>query len=226
MHYYRKDVLWAAGKAIGKPIKIDMNIAVADWDRFVKIAIQVDLNEPLLPQLMIEGESIRVEYEGIPEICFGCGKAGHTSRDCKHEVEDRGVPPVNGVYRDMARNEAFTAPCNAEDQIGRGKGAGAGSRFVSLGLVKDILQSEVSQEHHGRDIDAQSTGNTVKKLDGARIALKTWNRRTLGNILHKKRKLNQQIKRVQEALLKVDSSRLWRIERELVVQLRELLDKE
>ncbi|KAK9209342.1 hypothetical protein WN944_001708 [Citrus x changshan-huyou] len=79
IHFYHKTI-----------IKIDYNIVVAQRGKFARIAVQLDLEKPLVSQFDFEGRIQKVEYENLPLICFCCGKFGHYKDACP----DGGVTPL------------------------------------------------------------------------------------------------------------------------------------
>ncbi|KAL4340881.1 hypothetical protein GQ457_08G016450 [Hibiscus cannabinus] len=46
------------------------------------LAIAVDLNQPLILCVKIDGKLQKLEYEGINNICFNCGVHGHSKDLC------------------------------------------------------------------------------------------------------------------------------------------------
>ena len=46
------------------------------------MAVRISLSQPLLSQFSLDGKIQRVEYEGLPVICYQCGKYGHNSIGC------------------------------------------------------------------------------------------------------------------------------------------------
>ncbi|KAH9742594.1 hypothetical protein KPL70_002998 [Citrus sinensis] len=69
---------------------IDYLTAAAQRGKFARIAVQLDLEKPLVSQFNFEGRVQKVEYENLPLICFCCGKFGHYQEACP----DGGVTPV------------------------------------------------------------------------------------------------------------------------------------
>ena len=41
----------------------------------------------LIPQIRVNGRLYTVAHEGLPQICFGCGKYGHIKDRCESETE-------------------------------------------------------------------------------------------------------------------------------------------
>ncbi|CAN1829884.1 hypothetical protein LINPERHAP1_LOCUS32682 [Linum perenne] len=74
IHLYHPQILTSLGNLIGKTVKVDFNTQRAERGKFARIAIELDLNEPLAPVVEIDGVSQAIEYENMPSLCFGCGK--------------------------------------------------------------------------------------------------------------------------------------------------------
>lgn len=75
--YYNEKVLYHIAKAIGKPLKIDINTAMAARGKYARVCIEMDLKKPLIPQVAIGKYNYVVEYEHIHTFCFHCGRVGH-----------------------------------------------------------------------------------------------------------------------------------------------------
>ncbi|KAL4311342.1 hypothetical protein GQ457_01G018220 [Hibiscus cannabinus] len=53
-----------------------------DLDNQGRFAIMVNLGDPLVPGIMIDGNNQIIEYKGLPLIFYGCGKYGHLKEAC------------------------------------------------------------------------------------------------------------------------------------------------
>lgn len=83
VHLYDKNVLQKLGQLVGTVIKIDSNTASSTRGRFARIAVSITLDKPFVSQFEFEGKVQKVEYEGLPVICFTCGWYGHNNNGCK-----------------------------------------------------------------------------------------------------------------------------------------------
>lgn len=97
---FHEEVLSYMGDAIGKTIKVDNTTAAASWRQYARVFVEIDLDAPLVPVVMILCSLQRIEYEDLHLICFGCGRYGHKQDMCAAMVQsDRGtaqplpVPP-------------------------------------------------------------------------------------------------------------------------------------
>ncbi|KAK9106971.1 hypothetical protein Syun_022982 [Stephania yunnanensis] len=61
---------------------MDLHIAIANRSQFARVAIEMDLSKPLLSKFRVAHFWQSVEYEGIPFVCFHCGRYGHRTITC------------------------------------------------------------------------------------------------------------------------------------------------
>ncbi|XP_024043093.1 uncharacterized protein LOC112099835 [Citrus clementina] len=83
VHLYNRKVLQKLGELVGTVMKIDSNTASSARGRFARIAVRLSLAKPLVSQFVLDGKVQKVEYEGLPVICFTCGRYDHSSSSCK-----------------------------------------------------------------------------------------------------------------------------------------------
>ena len=50
--------------------------------KFARISVKVDLDKPLIAKIRIWGRMFQVEYEGLHQVCFRCGKYRHRLENC------------------------------------------------------------------------------------------------------------------------------------------------
>lgn len=48
VEYYEADILFKVARAIGRPIKMDVNTEVTNRAKYARICVEIDLNQPLL----------------------------------------------------------------------------------------------------------------------------------------------------------------------------------
>ncbi|KAI9128387.1 hypothetical protein K1719_001380 [Acacia pycnantha] len=80
--YYHKSIIRSIGAVFGEVVRVDYNTDSGERGKFVRIAVVIDLTKPLISKIQVDGEIIFVEYEGLPSICFDCGKYGHLQASC------------------------------------------------------------------------------------------------------------------------------------------------
>ncbi|XP_040934424.1 uncharacterized protein [Gossypium hirsutum] len=81
-YLYKHKILTEIGGMVGKVVKLDMNTYSKVRGRFARMAVYINLERPLVSQILINGRSQRVEYESLPTICFHCGRYGHVKDNC------------------------------------------------------------------------------------------------------------------------------------------------
>ncbi|KAI9079574.1 hypothetical protein K1719_038478 [Acacia pycnantha] len=86
--YYHKSTLRVIGNLLGDVVKIDYMTETKGRGKYARIAVLIDLQKPLIPWIKVDGQTYGVEYEGLPFICFECGKYGHTKEKCKGGVQN------------------------------------------------------------------------------------------------------------------------------------------
>ncbi|KAI9119560.1 hypothetical protein K1719_009436 [Acacia pycnantha] len=74
-----KGAIWAL---LGEAVKIDYMTESRGREKYARIAVIVDLLKPLIPCIKVDGKSFYIEYEGLPQICFKCGKYVHLKDRC------------------------------------------------------------------------------------------------------------------------------------------------
>lgn len=98
---FKETVLLQMGNKIGKAIKVDTTSVDVVRGNFARICVEIDLNKPLKPNVMILGRVLTVEYEGLPKICFHCGHNGHFAATCPQLA-----PPAAPASADPAPGHA------------------------------------------------------------------------------------------------------------------------
>ncbi|CAL1371475.1 unnamed protein product [Linum trigynum] len=82
IHFYHREVLTTLGNLIGRTIKLDYHTLTQQRAKFARIAVEVDLSKHLVPRIWLDDGWQKVEYENLPEVCFECGKIGHSADSC------------------------------------------------------------------------------------------------------------------------------------------------
>lgn len=80
--YYDKKFFYHLGNKIGKAIKVDEMTLMRARTMYARMCVEIDLNAPLLPLYMVDGNKLKIEYEGLYLICFSCGRVGHGTEHC------------------------------------------------------------------------------------------------------------------------------------------------
>ncbi|KAL4284712.1 hypothetical protein GQ457_16G010240 [Hibiscus cannabinus] len=98
-------------ECIGSVTRIDYQTDSGRRGRFARMAITIDLHEPLVSKLIINGRLQLVEYESLPMICFSCGIYGHNPEICpaqKVSTDDlMTVEPVQSVQPSCQETDSY-----------------------------------------------------------------------------------------------------------------------
>lgn len=79
---YDESLIWTFASVIGKPVKVDLHTLRMAKGRFVRVCVEVDLTQPVVGRVGVQGCWYNVEYEGLHIICAQCGCYGHLLKDC------------------------------------------------------------------------------------------------------------------------------------------------
>ena len=80
--YYHKSTLRAIANIVDDLIKIDYKTGSVQHGKFSRMAVGVNLNNPLISRFKIEDRVQKVEYEDLPIICYQCGRFVHVVETC------------------------------------------------------------------------------------------------------------------------------------------------
>lgn len=97
IEYYKKPILWEVRNEIGKTLRVDIHtideekfkngVLSTERGQFARICVEVDLRKPLLAKVRVRKSFYNVEYEGLPLICFDCGRYGHWMEHCPNKIQ-------------------------------------------------------------------------------------------------------------------------------------------
>ncbi|MBA0782854.1 hypothetical protein Gotri_000675 [Gossypium trilobum] len=93
---YKWSLLKTVSNIIGQVIKVDDSIDNRTRGNSARLAISIDLRQPLILNIRVYGKIQRIEYKGLPNVFFYCGLFGHinktypnTSREKEKNNEDK-----------------------------------------------------------------------------------------------------------------------------------------
>ncbi|GMY07011.1 hypothetical protein FCV25MIE_02250 [Fagus crenata] len=91
--YYEPSLLKKIGHAIGPVLCIDAHTMSGARGKFAHLCIQVNLEKPLPMTIYIGQKRMQpIQYEGINQLCFCCGRIGHCKEGCPFMVRSP-IPP-------------------------------------------------------------------------------------------------------------------------------------
>ncbi|PPR96270.1 hypothetical protein GOBAR_AA24398 [Gossypium barbadense] len=81
-YLYNRKIITEIGGLVGKVVKLNLNTDSRTRGRFARMAVYVNLEKPLVSQILINGRTQIVEYESLSTICFHCGRYRHVKNVC------------------------------------------------------------------------------------------------------------------------------------------------
>lgn len=136
---------------------------------YARMCVEIDLNAPLLPSYTVDGNKLRIEYEGLQQICFSCGKFGHHSDHCPSKVlvpssaKPQPDLPTSGTSPTETTEEVYGRWMVAQDPrkgkrgMGRaGKGDGARGKEADAGTGSTKSRFAVLEVEEDRSSDVRS----------------------------------------------------------------------
>lgn len=85
---------------------------------------EVDLRKPLLPIVRVKKTFYKVEYEGLPLICFECGRYGHRLEQCPSKIQPPNTTagPAAGERMEPKWDHGPTRVSEASGKVGENFG--------------------------------------------------------------------------------------------------------
>lgn len=77
LELYSTPFLNRIGSSLGTMLKIDKMTSIHSDGKYARICVELDLSKPLVPHIEVRGHRLPLEYEGLHQICFDCGRYGH-----------------------------------------------------------------------------------------------------------------------------------------------------
>lgn len=77
IEYYTIRWLERASIKIGRTMKVDRTMLIASYGRFARVCVGIDLTKLLRVGYRLNHEMHELQYEGLHELCFNCGRHGH-----------------------------------------------------------------------------------------------------------------------------------------------------
>lgn len=82
LELYNSQFLWRLCSGLGTMLKIDRLTSIHSRGKYARICLEIDLDKPLKSFLVIRGNKLFLEYEGLHLICFHCIRYGHKASQC------------------------------------------------------------------------------------------------------------------------------------------------
>ncbi|KAJ4844177.1 hypothetical protein Tsubulata_045764 [Turnera subulata] len=113
-NWYHARLLKTLGDLVGRTMKVDIHTSTSSRGKFAKVAVAVDLTKPVKGRIKLEGEIIRVTYEGLPYVCFVCGKVAHGQNSCLTNRHPRSTADTGAI---SGTNQASSSSARLEPVV-------------------------------------------------------------------------------------------------------------
>ncbi|KAI9123150.1 hypothetical protein K1719_006039 [Acacia pycnantha] len=93
---FDKKFLLNLGNSIGRAIRLDVHTVQRARRKFARMCVELDLTKPLIPEFMVEGQTLSIVYESLGCLCTKCGMIGHRKKVCgvSHQKDAAGEMDV------------------------------------------------------------------------------------------------------------------------------------
>ncbi|MBA0706048.1 hypothetical protein Golax_018189 [Gossypium laxum] len=81
----------ALASVIGNVVKVDYNTVDGIRGKFARVAVVVDISKPLVPFIGVDRKKQTIVYEGLPSICYTCGKSTVVRNDGRPANQAKGA---------------------------------------------------------------------------------------------------------------------------------------
>ncbi|XP_028775610.1 uncharacterized protein LOC114732503 [Neltuma alba] len=153
--YYDRKFFYNLGNKIGTAIKVDEMTLTRARTMYARLCVEIDLNAPLLPSYFVDGNWLKIEYEGLHMICFQCGKFGHSSERCPSKITAQNPDAGWKVDSRRGRKHLHKESRSAEGQkreVRHYREVRNASRFAILEDEGDKLEKRGEEEESSRTL--------------------------------------------------------------------------
>ncbi|KAK8521075.1 hypothetical protein V6N12_004991 [Hibiscus sabdariffa] len=107
--WYKRSLIEAIGSCIGSVVKVDYQTDYGRRGRFARMAVKINLTQPLVSKISINGRTQIFEYESLPVVCFNCGIYGHVNEHCPKTHLQEQAPGPDTNMREVPAPEPLDA---------------------------------------------------------------------------------------------------------------------
>ncbi|XP_006287598.2 uncharacterized protein LOC17883892 [Capsella rubella] len=161
MNLYHSSILMIIAEGLGKPIREDLTTLKFDRARFARVCVEVDLSQPLKGMVLINEERYYVSYEGLTNICSGCGMYGHLVHTCPRMRVEAGREA-----RQTSPSESREVTTEGENNTGAGR-KGQIHDNDGFKVIRRPARRTVEKEPPSRAMGETVTGNSQERNVGS-----------------------------------------------------------
>ncbi|XP_015950050.1 uncharacterized protein LOC107474919 [Arachis duranensis] len=166
IEYYHRAILEKIANIMGRKLKVDTNTAEVTRGKFARLCAEVDLTQPLVSQYMINGVYYTIEYEGLHQVCFECGRVGIEKWICPEKRTHTSATPENREEGRRAQIEGTKADEGGNPgNLAKGKGIVGKDGDGDMYRPWTIVQRPLRGRQTGKMGEGTVSGNTSKGQD-------------------------------------------------------------
>lgn len=187
VQYFDEEWLRKAGDEMGRTLKVDDTTRATARGRFARVCVEIDMGKPLRANYKMKGKNYRLQYEGLHDLCFTCGKYGHREAGCPLKpTADSSVDGEEGRKQEKGSrsHEEDASPEAKHDGFGpwmvahrnRRRPAnvqkGKSVNVQTAGSGRDA-QAEVTPKFATKDVEHSKPNQSGSKFSTAKKATRT-----------------------------------------------------
>lgn len=151
--FYDRKFFFNLGNIIGKAIKVDDMTLHKARTLYARMCVEVDLGAPLLPEYIVDGNRLKIEYEGLHLICFHCGRFGHSMDLC----------PIKRSHENVAaKDNAAKTPMPAAEPTTGHQGGDGTEKYGEWMLARDPKRGKKGIPQGGKGGQGQRKGGKAE----------------------------------------------------------------
>lgn len=151
-------------RGLGNLVRVDLATLRFQCARFARICVEVNLTKPLKGSVKINGERYYVAYEGLSNICSGCGIYGHLVHNCPKRLTEQAMEKKAEKAAEKARSSdsgQTRAPKNVGDGFTVVRRGGKTNQSSARGMVFAARESETDLGRNLQDISGTTNMENI-----------------------------------------------------------------
>ncbi|KAJ8763733.1 hypothetical protein K2173_003515 [Erythroxylum novogranatense] len=153
--WYHLEIITTLGNTIEKIVKIDEPTLQKQRGQYARLTIDLDLNSPLKTNVDLDEEVVQVMYEGLPQLCFTCGRVGHEVSTCPQHKHVNSASPTTDA--------GLMEPVSSVEMA---VGGPAQTTSLSSTATVEGYNSHITAQHSGKQQEIASRDRIRHRADG------------------------------------------------------------
>ncbi|MBA0772008.1 hypothetical protein Gotri_007452, partial [Gossypium trilobum] len=177
---YKRKVLEQIGSLVGKVARLDLKPDNRTSGRFTRMVVFVDLDKPLISQVLVNGKFQIIEFEALPAVCFAYGRYGHVKGSCHFEMVELNLPSkeektipltenVNGGGGSLRPLDDYRTEGANDGSFGLAFGKSVGQSLIVSGLSPSHLHGPLPSNSLHRALELTKRVGTFKPNNNSKV---------------------------------------------------------